>query len=134
MKKFVTARSQVRDLSPRAKHDVLLSLLLLLRIMSLPFGTPALDPLVSVAVAGFVATSYVGVLYLFKSTRLVFVQPTSSDPQQQERARYVGEQWRNDPKVIRARLTAVVSSTVFSGLVVVGIVWNAAGRDVRVAR
>ncbi|KAH7097561.1 hypothetical protein BKA62DRAFT_643212 [Auriculariales sp. MPI-PUGE-AT-0066] len=98
--------------------------------MALPFSTPALDPYISLGVAGFIATSYVGSLYLFKSTRLVFAAPDPNASQgEQERQRQEGEQWRNDPKVIRARLTAVTLSTLLSCAIVGGLVWNACKRD-----
>ena len=102
--------------------------------MSLPFTLPVVEPAVSILLAGFVATSYVGSLYLFKSTRLIFAASAASVKGQtrtQERQQLEGEQWRNEPRVIRARLTAVSLSSILCCGLVYMLVWRACKGDVR---
>ncbi|KAG7445568.1 Abi-domain-containing protein [Guyanagaster necrorhizus] len=66
----------------------------------------------------FFASSYVGSLYISKNARLSFVSKTVKVSEGESRQKQEKERWRDDPDVIRARLTAVVSSTVVSCLVV----------------
>ncbi|KAI0685731.1 hypothetical protein BC835DRAFT_1455259 [Cytidiella melzeri] len=68
--------------------------------------------------AGFCASSYVGILYLLQQTRITY-SSQSAEGQAKERARR-----RDDPDVIRARLVAVSVSTLVSCAVVVGTEWN----------
>jgi len=74
------------------------------------------------------AGSYVGSLYISKSARLVFkkvfVRPLHEGEQ---RAKEYDERWRDDPDVIRARMTAVGLSTVSSCVAVIGLVWKLLG-------
>jgi prenyl protein peptidase len=76
--------------------------------------------------AGFCASSYVGILYLLQQTRITY-SSQSLEGQAKERARR-----RDDPDVIRARLAAVSASTLISCAVVLGVVWHlSAGNEVR---
>lgn len=103
--------------------------------MSLPFELPILSPSAAVAAAILVASSYVGSLYLFKSSRLVFARPrTDGLRDAHERQRVPGEQWRNDPTVIRARLSAVSLSTASCcGLVFVLVLRACPGHNLWIA-
>ena len=83
----------------------------------------------STALAAFFTFSYVGSLYLAKAGRLSFKAPPVDVPQGEERVRVANEQWRNDPQVIRARLTAAVISTLLSCLVVLYVVYAGCGGD-----
>ncbi|KZV99988.1 hypothetical protein EXIGLDRAFT_604880 [Exidia glandulosa HHB12029] len=94
--------------------------------MSLPFELPVLSSGVALVASLAVAGSYVGSLYLFKSSRLVFARPkTDGLRDAHERQRVPGEQWRNDPRVIKARLTAVSLSTALCCALVFALVWHA---------
>ncbi|KAF9077679.1 hypothetical protein BDP27DRAFT_1208383 [Rhodocollybia butyracea] len=61
------------------------------------------------------ASIYVGSIYVLKTTRLVFTtQPTKAGPadKPRERMRAHNERWRDDPDVIKSRITAVSIATV----------------------
>lgn len=78
--------------------------------------------------AGFCASSYVGILYVLQRTRITY-STKSAEGQAKERARR-----RDDPDVIRARLAAVTVSTLASCAVVAGTAWHVTGgREVRSA-
>ncbi|KAK0202160.1 hypothetical protein DFS33DRAFT_1444023 [Desarmillaria ectypa] len=79
---------------------------------------PPLSPSQATLLALFFVSSYVGSLYISKNARLSFVSKTVKLPDGQTRQKQDKERWRDDPDVIRARLTAVVSSTVVSCFVV----------------
>ena len=85
---------------------------------------PPIDPTALLSVplanllAGFCASSYVGILYILQQTRITY-SSQSAEGQAKERARR-----RDDPDVIRARLIAVSVSTIVSCAVVVGIIWR----------
>ncbi|KAI0090114.1 hypothetical protein BDY19DRAFT_888247 [Irpex rosettiformis] len=75
------------------------------------------------ALAGFCASSYVGILYLLQQTRITY-SSESAEGQAKERARR-----RDDSDVIRARLIAVSISTIVSCSVVVGTIWHTSGNE-----
>ncbi|KAK0462016.1 uncharacterized protein EV420DRAFT_1528346 [Desarmillaria tabescens] len=79
---------------------------------------PPLSPPQATLLALFFVSSYVGSLYISKNARLSFVSKTVKLPDGQIRQKQDKERWRDDSDVIRARLTAVVSSTVLSCFVV----------------
>jgi prenyl protein peptidase len=83
-------------------------------------GEPPLSILHAHLLAGFFATAYVGSLYLAKQTRLSFSFKDGT-ARVNEDHRFAGERWRDDPDVIKARLTAASTATVLS-CVVVGVV------------
>lgn len=60
------------------------------------------------------AVSYVAFLYVLPSGRLVFTKRQVEVGPNADRARASNERWRNDPSVIRARLTGVLMATLFS--------------------
>jgi hypothetical protein len=74
------------------------------------FETPVLGLTEFALASGFFAGSYVGSIYVLRSARL--------DSQSKS---------RDDPSVIKARLTAVTASTAGSLLGVAAIVWKAGG-------
>ncbi|EJD48336.1 hypothetical protein AURDEDRAFT_61361 [Auricularia subglabra TFB-10046 SS5] len=96
--------------------------------MSLPFELPVLSLGGSLAYSLVIGSSYVASLYLFNSSRLVFARAVRPDPTRakdaHERQRVPGERWRNDPSVIRARLTAVSLSTLSCCALVYWLVWR----------
>jgi prenyl protein peptidase len=67
------------------------------------------------------AFSYVGSLYVSKHARLRFAA-TTPGADGGERAKKTDEQWRDDPRVIKARLVAVTISTVLSCICVGAVV------------
>lgn len=79
---------------------------------------PSISPNTATLLSAFFTFSYVGSLYLARAGRLAFHAPSVDVPNGQERVREANERWRNDPEVIRARLTAAVISTVTSCVVV----------------
>ena len=82
--------------------------------MSTP--APPLPMLLAHTLAGFCAASYVGVLYISQSTRISYASQSTTE-QAKERQRR-----RNDPDVIRARMTAAALSVGVSCALVVGVV------------
>jgi len=85
---------------------------------------PLISPSVSLLFSALFTTSYVGSLYLAKAGRLAFHAPPVNVPNGEERVRLEDEKWRNDPKVIKARLVAVSLSTLTSCLLVAILVWK----------
>ena len=81
------------------------------------FATPPLSILQAHALAGFCATSYVGILYVSQNTRISYA-PDGAPEQANQRLRR-----RDDPDVIRARVTAVSLSTLISCGLVSGTMW-----------
>ncbi|KAJ8087121.1 CAAX prenyl protease [Marasmius tenuissimus] len=65
---------------------------------------------------------YVGSLYVSKNARLSFSSKSSSI--QGPRSRGANERWRDDPDVIRARITAVTIATALCTAVVWIVVWK----------
>ncbi|KIK52101.1 hypothetical protein GYMLUDRAFT_233793 [Collybiopsis luxurians FD-317 M1] len=60
------------------------------------------------------ASVYVGSIYVSKEARLVFItqtRPSDSEDKSKERPRQQNERWRDDPDVIKARITAVSIAT-----------------------
>ena len=91
--------------------------------MPFSFSQPPISVSTAHAFAAFFAFSYVGSLYLSKNARLKFKRETSPGAKDgEEREKELGERWRNDPDVIRARLIAAILSTVVSVCVVVWLV------------
>jgi len=91
--------------------------------MPLVFPSPPISLTTAHCLAAFFAFSYVGSLYIFKNARLSFSKKTISDiTAGAERRKEHNERWRDDPDVIRARLTVVSISTVLSCGVVFGLV------------
>ncbi|KAI0779196.1 hypothetical protein BC629DRAFT_1523164 [Irpex lacteus] len=87
-----------------------------------PIHEPALISLSKAhLLAGFCASSYVGILYALQQTRITYTSE-SAEGQAKERARR-----RDDPDVIRARLAAVTISTLVSCAVVAGTIWHESG-------
>jgi prenyl protein peptidase len=72
--------------------------------------------------SSFFAISYVSSVYIFPAGRLVFTARQVEVGPQAERARLVNERWRNDPAVIKARVSGVVTSTIGSCLTVFTVV------------
>jgi prenyl protein peptidase len=68
------------------------------------------------------ASLYVGSLYLSKHARLVFTSSSRASVQT-PRNKEPDERWRDDPDVIRARLSAASLATVACCAVVYGVVW-----------
>jgi prenyl protein peptidase len=66
----------------------------------------------SLLISGLIDGSYVGGLYVARSSRLPFVK--TSHQYHGERARRPTERWRDDDDVIRARLKAALLSTCAS--------------------
>ncbi|KAF8756621.1 CAAX protease self-immunity [Rhizoctonia solani] len=77
------------------------------RCWTMHFQSPVLGLTEFVLASGFFAASYVGSIYVLRSARL-----DNKDKS------------RDDPSVIKTRLTAVTASTACSLLVVVAIVWK----------
>ncbi|KAL0576163.1 CAAX prenyl protease [Marasmius crinis-equi] len=65
---------------------------------------------------------YVGSLYVSKNARLSFSSKSSSTGG--HRLREANERWRDDPDVIRARITAVTIATALCTLLVWIVVWR----------
>ncbi len=87
-----------------------------------PIHEPALISLSKAhLLAGFCASSYVGILYALQQTRITYTSE-SAEGQAKERAKR-----RDDPDVIRARLAAVTISTLVSCAVVAGTIWHESG-------
>ena len=84
--------------------------------MSFPSHVPALSTTQAHLLALSIAASYVGSIYASQSTRTTHV-PRDVAERGRERARH-----RDDPSVIRARLTAVVVSTALSCLAILVVV------------
>ncbi|KAI0783729.1 hypothetical protein C8Q75DRAFT_781697 [Abortiporus biennis] len=83
--------------------------------MAVPPSAPPLSSLSAHLLAASFAISYVGSLYLSKHSRLRFSSTAVAHNQNDvPRQKYDGERWRDDPDVIRARLTAVTLSTLLS--------------------
>ncbi|KAI0765928.1 hypothetical protein BD413DRAFT_481788 [Trametes elegans] len=83
--------------------------------MPLVFATPPISLATAHAFAAFFTISYVGSLYLSRTTRLSFKSGATVGARPGEgRAKESEERWRNDPDVIRARLIVVSTSTMLS--------------------
>ncbi|KAI0078591.1 hypothetical protein K474DRAFT_1660184 [Panus rudis PR-1116 ss-1] len=97
--------------------------------MSPAFPTPPLSVLDAHFLSCFFTLTYVGSLYISKNARLRFTHKPSYSwnlngvPRQRE----LDERWRNDPDVIRARLTAASVATILDCLGVFLLVWNLNG-------
>jgi prenyl protein peptidase len=78
--------------------------------MSIPFATFATPPL-SLSSARILALSfsivYVGSIYISARTRLAFAADVKPSQDGRQREKATNERWRDDPDVIKARLTAV---------------------------
>jgi len=91
--------------------------------MSLLFQSPPLSVQAAHFLAGFCASSYVGILYVLQATRITYSFESTED-RAKERVRR-----RDDSDVIRARLAAVCLSTLISCAVVVCVVWCVSGDE-----
>ena len=93
----------------------------LLRMPNTNVSSSVLSATSHLLISGFIAGSYVGSLYVTRSSRLSFVK-TSTSQHEGNRARQPTERWRDDDGVIRARLKAAVFSTCASCGIVVSCV------------
>lgn len=101
--------------------------------MPLVFLNPPISLSTAHSLAVFFAGSYVGSLYLSKNARLTFKKaPAKALRDGEQRLKENDERWRDDPDVIRARLSAVTLSTASSCAVVLGLVWKLIGWGVEV--
>ena len=82
---------------------------------------PVLSVLQAHALAGFFAASYVGSLYVSQRARITY---SSNNANEQAKER---ERRRDDPDVIKARLTIVSLVTVLNCMVVFVVAWTSAG-------
>ncbi|KZT70020.1 hypothetical protein DAEQUDRAFT_737747 [Daedalea quercina L-15889] len=92
--------------------------------MPLVFAEPPISLSTAHSLAVFFAGTYVGSLYFSKNARLSFKQGGIKLKQGQQRTKEQDERWRDDPDVIRARLTAASLSTLSSCTAVVLLVWK----------
>ncbi|CCM00632.1 uncharacterized protein FIBRA_02669 [Fibroporia radiculosa] len=100
--------------------------------MPLAFASPPISLNTAHALALSFVGSYVGSLYISKNARLSFKKVVAPDLREgEQRAKEDDERWRNDPDVIRARVTAAGLSTVSSCVVVLGVVWAFVGWDMK---
>lgn len=112
------------------RHLLILILLLqghltiYLTTMSLIFPTPPLTTSSAHLLTLLFTSSYVGLLYLSKKTRLSFSNTVS---QKGPRKKQSDERWRDDPDVIKARLVLVTLVSVACCGIVFVVIWNAVG-------
>lgn len=82
----------------------------------MPPNVPLLSTFIGYLLSIGFGILYVGALYVSKHTRLSFISSKSKDRNSrlQEREKLDEERWRDDPTVIKARLTAASIATLLS--------------------
>lgn len=90
--------------------------------MPLVFPFPPLSTTFAHLLSLFFASAYVGSIYLSKKSRLAFTSKVVHTINGQARPKEQDERWRDDPDVIKARLTAVGLATLVCCFAVIGVV------------
>ncbi|KAF9465786.1 CAAX protease self-immunity-domain-containing protein [Collybia nuda] len=95
--------------------------------MTLVFPYPPISTSTAHALTFLFAFSYVGSLYISKNARLSFTSRPRPAANGVAREKLSQERWRDDPDVIRARLVAVMTATIFCCAGVFGMLWHFVG-------
>lgn len=95
--------------------------------MTLVFPYPPISTSTAHALTFLFAFSYVGSLYISKNARLSFTSRPRPTANGAPREKLSQERWRDDPDVIRARLAAVMASTIICCAGVFGMLWHFVG-------